>query len=484
MRPRNLAGAAWAYLTPSGRAKSAERLVGPAIRIMAEQSRPGGAARLARLSMRTIYTPDRASTEAARAGRGLRRVVVLSKAGFTDDALSALKTIGGVEVITLSRRVLKILAAVFLPREVNDNNYASASPSAKAAMARYRGFLTRFWRALDRRRRIDAVMSGNFGYCAEREFAAALEASGVPFIVLNKENTKGSGGLAFWERVYRERRGPFLGRRILVYNPVEHDLMIRAGVVTPDRIEVVGMPRLDNAHRWRQAHVGFRPASTVLIASFRLRTRRPVAKFGDQTGERHREMPDRDVYDLSFPNLCRSVHAAAVELATACPELTVLIKTKGSEEDRRSVPELLGVKDERSLPPNMRVIHGGSPLPLICQAAVVCGFNTTLLLEALAAGRPVVVPWYAEALEADIGSYGFDPGDAVLRATSQADLVQQLRTLALERHPVPRELDGATKKLLHHWLGNDDGAAGARAAAAIRRVLEPRAGTHSRLIRD
>ena len=58
------------------------------------------------------------------------------------------------------------------------------------------------------------------------------------------------------------------GERILVYSPIERDMQLRAGVVDRDRIEVIGMPRLDAVHHWREAHVGSAPQTAVLFASF------------------------------------------------------------------------------------------------------------------------------------------------------------------------------------------------------------------------
>jgi glycosyltransferase involved in cell wall biosynthesis len=445
------------------------------IRIVAARDLAWATARLARLTMQNIYVPDCPRAE-GKTGF-CRRVLLLPKVGLVEDALSALSSAGSVEVLTLPRKTIKAIAGAFLPREVNDNNYLSASPSAKAAMIQYRAFLARFWRALDPHRRIDAVISGNFAYYAEREFAAALEALGVPFIVLHKENSWSPGTQAFWGKIYRERRGPFLGRRILVYSPIERDLQLGAEIVDPQRIEVVGMPRLDEVHRWRAANVGLVPKPTLLFASFPPDVAMPVVqrdtvRGGPKGSRQGTEMIAETTHSFDVANLCRKTHRAIVELAAACPEITVVVKTKGRQRDRMELLELLGVRDEHELPSNLRLIHGGSPLPLIFQASVVCGFHSTLLLEALAAGRPVVVPWFDEALDATIRQYVFDLSAAVIRASSPADLIERVRTLALAPMPVPQQLSSETAKILRDWVGNEDGLASERAGAAILRIID------------
>jgi hypothetical protein len=429
---------------------------------------------LAKLMLRTSYV----SSERGSASRTQvrRRVLLLPRAGLNDDILNTLGGMDSIEVVTLPRRILKAIAAAFLPSEVDDNNYMSVLPSVEAAKGNYRAFLAQFWRAFDPDRQVEAVISGNFGYYAEREFAAALEDLGMPFIALHKENSWSPGNQAFWQRVYRERRGPFKGRRILVYSPIERDLQVSAGIVGLDRVEVVGMPRLDAVHQWRKMNRGLVPNPTVLFASFPKDVSMPVLKDyqtnSSGPGERRRIVAIEGHHQhVDLEKLCHGAHRAVLGLAASCPDITVFVKTKGRIRDREAILELLGLRDERELPRNMRLIHGGSPLPLLTQSAVVGGFHSTLLLEALAAGRPVVVPWFAEVLDPVIGRYVFDLGPAVTRASTSEEFATRLKELALARSAVPEVLPPQTSKVLREWLGNDDGRAGHRAATAILREI-------------
>jgi hypothetical protein len=388
-------------------------------------------------------------------------------------------------VIALKRRRLKAIAGAFLPDEIDDNNYVVNASSAKAAMRAYRDFLGQFWQALDPSRRINAVLSGNFGYYAEQEFAAALESLGVPFIALHKENAWSPGNQSFWEAIYRERRAPFRGRRILVYSPIERELQLRAGIVDRDRIEVTGMPRLDAVHRWRQSNVGLVPKPTVLFASFLPEVGMPFLGKTAQRPSGTGSLVDKEVSRaMSVATLCMSVHRAILKLANDDPHLTILIKTKGRERDRMGLANLLGIAEERDLPDNVQVIHGGSPLPAIAQASVVCGLHSTLLLEALAAGRPVIVPWYAEALDPEIRRYLFDLGPAVLKTASADEFIERVRGVALTQAPVPAALPLQTQKFLREWVGNDDGKASERAAAAILKTIEADVAAVGNLRRD
>jgi hypothetical protein len=395
-------------------------------------------------------------------------VLIISKAGFNEDAVSVLSTLPHVEVFSLRRSSVKAVARAFLPPEVDDNNYFSAAGPARKKMLDYRRFLKAMWPAFDPGGRFGAVAGGNFAYFAEREVAAALEAIGVPFLVLHKENLKTPGREAFWERVYRERRGPFFGRKILVYNEIERDLMIRSGVAVPASIEIAGMPRLDAMHRWRSSNAGTKPGPVVLFFSFLPETGMPrLYRKGTGGGGRYVEKMDDAPSGLDVPELCTSVHRAVLRLAVNRPEISVVIKTKGRGRDRREILGLLGAEDPSELPPNLAIVHDGSPADLICRAAVVCGFNSTALLESLAAGKPVVAPVYAEAGRDDHLPFILDLGDAAEKAGSPEVLTELLEKYALEPEPVEDELSAPAKKALKYWLGNDDGKAAQRAAKAF-----------------
>jgi hypothetical protein len=400
------------------------------------------------------------------------RILLLRRSIFHEDMQAVLAAAGSIEAFVISRGDLKAIAKAFLPADVGDENYVSASAEAKQAMERYRTFLKRVWRAFDPQGAVDAVVTANYVYYAERELAGALEETGVAFIVLQKENSWSLGAAAHTEWVYRHRCGPFFGRRILVYSEQEKGLEVRAGVADGERIEVVGSPRLDKVHEWRRQNAGSRPARPmILFASFLPRVGMPRRDPSMQPAATAEPAPE-----LSVTKLSRSAHRAMVDLARAAPEIVVRIKTKGRRFDRYQLLDLLGVRGTSELPSNLEIVHGGSPFVFVKEASVVCGLQSTLLLEALAAGRPVVVPWYAEALRPEVNAFLFDLGDAAIKVGSAGELIAVARSLALARSSVLEELAPEVSRLLEEWLGNGDGRASQRAARAILSVVQKNAG--------
>ena len=100
-------------------------------------------------------------------------------------------------------------------------------------------------------------------------------------------------------------------------------------------------------------------------------------------------------------------------------------------------------------------------------ASVVCGFNSTALCETIAAGRPVVLPWFAEASSADVKPFILDLRGVCVTAGSHDELQSRLIDLAREPRPVPAALTEVEQEMLVKWTGNADGLAAGRARKGI-----------------
>jgi hypothetical protein len=302
-----------------------------------------------------------------------------------------------------------------------------------------------------------------------------MQELGIPFIALHKENLKTPGRVEFFERVYRERRGPFTGREILVYNQIERDLQIRAGVADASHIAITGMPRLDRMHSWRRANAGTAQRNRILFFVFSSATGMPrLARKGETAGQVWFEDEENEDGDISLARLSEGTCRTLLQIAEDNPDIEVVVKSKGRRRDLNETAALFGVAGEAQLPPNMCVVHGGDTLDLIADASIVCGFNSTALLEAVAAGKPVVMPWFAEAETPESLPYLIDLRAISVAATSPDKLREALIRGALEGRPVPAELTAEVRRTLALWTGNDDGNASVRTREAILSIMDAR----------
>jgi glycosyltransferase involved in cell wall biosynthesis len=176
---------------------------------------------------------------------------------------------------------------------------------------------------------------------------------------------------------------------------------------------------------------------------------------------------------LGWTELGEGSHRAMVELARRRPDITVIVKTKGQRRKKDDILLMLQLAAD-TLPANLKVIAGGDPFDLMTESRVVVGFNTTGLLEAIAAGKPVIVPWFGEAQEHSMRDHIIDLNEAVTYARSEENLIRLVSDFIDHPRDVPEELDESVSRVLKYWVGNHDSAAGARVHQAIKDAIAPK----------
>lgn len=447
----------------------AKLILYPALTLLARLQQPRLAARLLAMSVRPLRGQKTTHANKDTIFRVL--VLNLNKPGFLEDIEDSLISDDTFNVVCWPNYVLKAFATGLLAPQLNNKRYDSDDPTIEATKRNYRRFLAEMWVHFRKIVPTDAVVSANFGYFAQREFGAALKELGTPFVVLHKENVKSPDRVKYWDPIYRTR-GAFEGNKILVYNDTERSLQIRTGVAEPDQIVVTGMPRLDRIHEWRENHADAKKAPsppTVLLFSFWRKEKLTATER--ITADRIRvDDADDEWSGLSWNTLCEQTHHAVVEVARRRPDARVIIKTKAFS---RRVEDILGILKDggADLPANVKVVSGGDPFPLIKDSSVVVGFNTTALLEALAAGKPVIVPNFAEATDERMRPLVIDIGSAAARPQSQQELIEMICNCLDAPMPSSSDIPPDVGQALRYWVGNDDGAAGKRVRQAVLREI-------------
>jgi len=401
------------------------------------------------------------------------RALVMTRTGFHEDVEESFRNSPDFDVVAWPSYALKAFASPILSPSLDHNFYLTTDPKIESSKAAYRDFLAKTWAHFTALMKVDVVLTGNFSYCAEREFAAMLETAGTPFIALHKENVRPPKRVAYWHYLYKERRGPFTGRLVVVYNEIERDLQIASNVADPDRIVVAGMPRLDRIHRWRRQNAG--PSETtskqVLFFAFARHEKLTAIQRKPSAGVAgNMEDMDGDWGKMGWTELGEGSHRAMVELARRRPDIKVIIKTKGQRRKKDDIMSMLQ-SAAAELPSNVEVVSGGDPFKLMTESRTVIGFNTTGLLEAIAAGKPVIVPWFGEAQDPAMRDHIINLDQAVAYAQSEEHLIQLVSEHVDYPRDIPSELDETASRILKYWVGNPDSEAGTRVHQAIKDTI-------------
>ena len=312
----------------------------------------------------------------------------------------------------------------------------------------YEDFLYKFSKLV----RIDAILTANYNYSWQQEFAVAARNRGVPFVVLFKEGisplyAEGDDPQKAYDLVIAKYTNNFfIGDGLLVYNErIKQGFSnINIAGIGPDIVEAVGIPRFDRYFHLDNA------GSSVVFFSF---------NFEDKA--RHLGLT-ADEFE-KYLEKTRDFHVEVMRFAAAHPELRVIVKTKNNLKYLRYVEDIAAETGCAGLA-NLTLTNHGNVYDLIKGARAVIGYNSTTLLEAFAARRIVMSADFRWGLVRDY--FDEHPGLPNYVATAE-DIAAVLASDSAGRSLDDPEL----YSLLHERVHIPDGKASARAEAAIERVI-------------
>jgi hypothetical protein len=384
-----------------------------------------------------------------------RKFLVLAKSGGVDDIEAAYdRQDPDYAVLLMPRRLVKIIFNHYLDSEtLSDLKYLNDDETIESKKLEYRAFLEKVVKRFRLLFGLDAMAQFNILYYAERELAAACTNVNVAFVTVYKENLRSKEA---WNEVTGSFQGTidtYRGWKIAVYNADAKQMLIESGIAKPWQITVTGCPRMDFSHSYRNNH---RERSKNPVFLYYMIT--PIAGL---TGSISKEEMKR----LNWNKMIDKVNATIVKFASEHPEVRMIAKGKTGYSTRQ-IDRFGG-----DLPSNFEVIKDGAGHKLLEQADVVIGFNSTAVLEAVAAGIPTIVPHIFTDYENRLVPYVHPVKGAVHAPESEAELEETILELAKNGKHFT-ELEQGQKDVLDDLMFNSDGKAGERLKQFLDEAME------------
>jgi hypothetical protein len=344
-----------------------------------------------------------------------------------------------------------------MPAAVATGLEAFAAPELDPARRRYAAILREILEDHFTRAPFDAIVMPSDTFFYVRAVPAAAHALGVPFLVVQKETTISELTMREHAEVVA-RYAPPVADHMTVCSERHKQFWLRTGA-DPAKVEVTGQPRFDlylqpNRSQVAAESSGDRP--TVLFLSY------AVDAYHSDEGR------GGSAWEL----LHRQTEAGLHELARR--GWRVLIKPHPQQ-----ALEAVGAWRNRAGDLWDRRIFLVDPdadaRKLILAADVVVGFQSTALLEAMLAGRPVVYTGWddrAAAMGGDLIPFS-DWSDVITvlrRPDELPDAAASLRGTRCTDSALMRR-----RTIAEHYLGPLDGGASARVLAVIRSEAADRA---------
>lgn len=392
--------------------------------------------------------------------------VSLHNSGLVSDLASAFSKTSDVRVSLLSQGYLKAIGNEFVGDEITDFSARSMRNSAPDDFENLVQFLTlvlrRYMSALGAR----VFVSGNFTYWMTHPLGAALDRCGCSLVIIHKE-----GLVSAWEtvadgyhRVVASQVGPTTARAIGVQSEETRRLIASTGLLPEEQIFVVGTSRLDGCHTFRTNQTPIlqtKEPNVVTFFTFPLTVGLwfPPDPRGPSLVPPHLRGGWRCLFEY--------VLEAARIVAASDPSLQVVVKSKSEPAKYPEIRPLLEAL-ERDSTPNLHVVSQGEGQAHLLNSTVVVGLNSTILLEAIAAGIPAVIPRLEEAEMHDAEPHILSLRSTVTTCRSQDELV--VRVIELAQNPPNRQqvLSEDQIAVLDKFAGNSDGKSGQRLQRLLR----------------
>lgn len=335
-------------------------------------------------------------------GRGngnLPTLFALTPERFRGD-LKALAGTGEFRVLQVPFAWQARLVNLFYPLAMSRKLLLQPQAQEKTArmQKRYRRFLRAFLPALYRRLGVDCVVGATIHYVHDRDWGAVSEDIGAPYVVLQRENLfTNKGHFRRFSKLAGDL-GKFEGSHVIVHNEVARDALTRSGFVVPEKISTLGCLRMDAFVRAVKSHKNSPDPNRrkrVLFVSF--------APGSGLSGLCSLWPKDRS---FGLVKLFEHTHQAFGELVRDHPEIDFVIKPKFGAHWITEIERVLrahGIAPEAH--GNLSMLPDADVQALVLDSDVVCGYGSGVLLEAAIAAKPIIIPYYDEALRSEFSDY-------------------------------------------------------------------------------
>lgn len=331
-----------------------------------------------------------------------------------------------------------------------------------------RRFIARVLRSLKRQADIHVAITPAIHYAREFEWVAACELARLPMIAVHKEFTiiddrHMQGRVDRWNM----RQFKFQGAHICVVNDFAKRLFASTGIAPAERISVTGMLRLDEILRptspYRQP--ARREQPLVTLFSFP----HLIGDFDDDIGET-RNMYFSLTGDTGYVSLFRETHVAFAKLALARPDVDFAIKAKLVTDGwRDEIDQVLRPALGKSIAdiPNLHWVRTPA-LQLIRDSAAVIAFNSSVVLESRALGRPTILPLFAEAVSPYDRETYFLPFRDMFAVANSADALMSLVEHCLAGETIMPENRQRLTEMIEYYGGASDAKNAERVVEVLR----------------
>ena len=297
----------------------------------------------------------------------------------------------------------------------------------------YVNFLTLSFKYLDKFFKINAFVSFNIFYYSEKYFEEVCKNLNKKFIILHKESALTPNEEKEYVQVYKKFNDKSLSARISVYSHSQKRILVESKIGTKKQIVVNGCPRSDFSFKLSKV----KPKNKIIVF-FLMEIKRYSFSKSNQ--------------NLNWKKLYYQTLNYLNDYIKYNPNVTLILKGKTGVHKKRIISKYLNK--------NCFFIEGGTGEKFLKDAKVVIAFNSTIVFEAIASHRNLIIPNFNnENMNKKIHMHQIKNKKHYINSKKQ--FFKKL-DLYLNNSNKIKKLTTEDKLTLNYYLGNIDGKSGER----------------------
>ena len=383
-------------------------------------------------------------------GKTNKTFLVLSKSIGRDDLETAYyKKKSKINFYSIDRNVTKIILDLLLKKKNIIDDYNTKNIDTNSQIKKFQNYIYKVFNNLKRFKNFDGIINFNVFYYGDVELQKVSKSLGVKFFTIHKEALKPPLYQKYFKWIYRNTSNKFYGNKILTYNNFEKKLMVDSNIAPENKIKVIGMPRLIKSFNISKLKNKNLNKKIILYSS--LFRKLPYFNNPDYIKPKHKIFNHKS--DLNFFEIQKKTLKLLSTFLNRNENARLTLKVRiGHEKLFRK--ELLH--------PKIDIIEGGSGHYLLENHDIVFAFNSTIILEALAANKIVFCP-FQNLRSKEL----FNFLNLTICSNSEKFLLKKLQDCYDDKIIINKKNKKNILKVLNLYLQNNDKKAGDRLIKAL-----------------
>jgi len=380
-------------------------------------------------------------------------VLVFEKSiGIEDLRVSFSNVTPNFNLILINRIMIRIIYDIFYDKKVKDSVYFGNNKKSKIKRKLFKEHLEQIFFELIKLKNFYAFISFNHAYRLESELQEFCKLNNIKYIVCHKESNFLKSELPLLEKALRNPLhsiSKFSGDFITVYSKRAKDVLVKNKIVSNSKIFITGMPKSDfifNSKTRKKKHVIF----------FLIQVRRLMSIKNKRAINYWKTLAEESIKETLL-------------VAKKFPEIDFIFKTKVTNE-KYSLRQRQLI--EKANLHNCKIIYGGTSIKLVNDCICLIAYNSTSILEGLAAKKDVIVPYFKIKKDNFYYNLSMKLNNSVHLCKDSKELGNKIiRSIRNKSKPNKKFLSNLSKKLLNYHISNTQGNSSIRLAQKLNQII-------------